>query len=310
MIDPPYGGELLVDFTSLRPRGLALAFARGLFMLVAPRGPIMVRSSIKTYVTQLPSFFAYLAGTGDRINGPADLRAHHIDGFERWLAAQGKSRTRADLCRQGRFRPSPHRGRSVPSLSIPACGNGCATSARTPTFAPSTRCLQSVCRPPAPRCGTRRSCRDRGALAVGAALTMRCRRSRCITAKPTLRSSIRGCCTTVIPSQSLYKLRKKRDLTGAGFNLSLHAAHYLTADDIVPLLVLLSLETGLELECCKSLTIDCLRNASGGTVDIAYTKLRAHGAEHKTIRVRDRRLIHTGRPDPAHHRTLGQGQGA
>ena len=80
MIDPPYGGELLVDFTSLRPRGLALAFARGLFMLVAPRGPIMVRSSIKTYVTQLPSFFAYLAGTGDRINGPADLRTDHKIG--------------------------------------------------------------------------------------------------------------------------------------------------------------------------------------------------------------------------------------
>ncbi|WP_436429007.1 hypothetical protein, partial [Enterococcus faecium] len=39
-----------------------------------------------------PSFFAYLAGTGDRINGPADLRADHIDGFERWLAAKGKSR--------------------------------------------------------------------------------------------------------------------------------------------------------------------------------------------------------------------------
>jgi hypothetical protein len=64
-------------------------------MLVAPRGPIMVRSSIKTYVNALPSFFAYLAGTGDRINGPADLRARHIDGFERWLAAQGKSRVHA-----------------------------------------------------------------------------------------------------------------------------------------------------------------------------------------------------------------------
>ena len=61
MIDPPYGGELLVDFTSLRPRGLALAFARGLFMLVAPRGPILVRSSIKTYVTQLPNFFVLIS---------------------------------------------------------------------------------------------------------------------------------------------------------------------------------------------------------------------------------------------------------
>jgi hypothetical protein len=62
--------------------------------------------------------------------------------------------------------------------------------------------------------------------------------------------------------QSLYKLRKKRDLTSDRLNLSLHAAHYLTADDIVPLLVLLLIETGLELECCKSLTLDCLRNAA------------------------------------------------
>src|SRR3546814_1613065 len=91
MIHPLYGGELLVDFTGLRPRGLALAFARSLFMLAAPRGPIMVRSSLKTYANQLPSFFSYLAGTGDGINGPADLRAHHIDGFETWLSAQGRS---------------------------------------------------------------------------------------------------------------------------------------------------------------------------------------------------------------------------
>jgi hypothetical protein len=74
---------------------------------------------------------------------------------------------------------------------------------------------------------------------------------------------------------------------GSGHEHQPSRSPYLTAADIVPLLVLLSLETGLELECCKTLTIDCLRNASGGTVDIAYTKLRAHGAEHKTIRVRD-----------------------
>ncbi|MCH2240293.1 MAG: hypothetical protein MK060_20705, partial [Blastomonas sp.] len=86
---------------------------------------------------------------------------------------------------------------------------------------------------------------------------------------------------------ALYARRWKRGLWNADFSMTLHSAHYLTSVDIVPLLVLLSLETGLELECCKTLTVDCLRNASGGTVEIAYTKLRAHGAEHKTIRVRD-----------------------
>ena len=91
-IDPPYGGGVLVDFTTLRPRGLALAFARGLFSLVAPRGPIIVRTTVKAYTNTLPRFFAYLATTTDRIDGPADLRARHIDGFEAWLEAAGKSR--------------------------------------------------------------------------------------------------------------------------------------------------------------------------------------------------------------------------
>jgi hypothetical protein len=50
---------------------------------------------------------------------------------------------------------------------------------------------------------------------------------------------------------------------------------------------LLSLETGLELECIKALTVDCLRNAAAGTVEVAYMKRRARGAEHKTIHVRD-----------------------
>lgn len=47
------------------------------------------------------------------------------------------------------------------------------------------------------------------------------------------------------------------------------------------------METGLEIECCKALTVDCLRNPSGGTVEIAYLKRRARGAEHKHLRTRD-----------------------
>ena len=41
------------------------------------------------------------------------------------------------------------------------------------------------------------------------------------------------------------------------------------------------------MECCKALTIDCLRNPSAGTVEVAYLKRRARGAEHKSLRVRD-----------------------
>src|SRR3546814_18380876 len=91
MIHRLYGGELLVDFTGLRPRGLALAFARNLVMLAAPRGPIMVRSSHKTYDNQLPSFFSYLAGTGDGTNGLPAHRPHHLNGIKPMHNASGKS---------------------------------------------------------------------------------------------------------------------------------------------------------------------------------------------------------------------------
>src|SRR3546814_20752090 len=53
------------------------------------------------------------------------------------------------------------------------------------------------------------------------------------------------------------------------------------------LLVLLTLGTGLEPECLKTLTVDCLTNAHAGTVELRYLKRRARGAEHKSMRIRD-----------------------
>jgi hypothetical protein len=44
------------------------------------------------------------------------------------------------------------------------------------------------------------------------------------------------------------------------------------ASDIVPFLAPLSLDTGFEIECCKALMIDCLRNPAGKPVEISYMK--------------------------------------
>src|SRR3546814_418773 len=66
-----------------------------------------------------------------------------------------------------------------------------------------------------------------------------------------------------------------------------HGRHHLRACDLSPLLVLLTLDTGLEPECLKSLKVDCLTNAHAGTVELRYLKRRARGAEHKSIRIRD-----------------------
>jgi hypothetical protein len=66
-----------------------------------------------------------------------------------------------------------------------------------------------------------------------------------------------------------------------------HARFYLTAVDVVAFIILLSLGTGLEIECLRELKADCLKNPAKGFVDISYFKRRAHGAEWKTVRIRD-----------------------
>lgn len=80
-----------------------------------------------------------------------------------------------------------------------------------------------------------------------------------------------------------YGAGRRKDLSCA----ATHARFYLTAVDVVGFIILLSLGTGLEIECLRELKADCLKNPARGFVDIAYFKRRAHGQEWKTLRVRD-----------------------
>lgn len=66
-----------------------------------------------------------------------------------------------------------------------------------------------------------------------------------------------------------------------------HRGFHLTTIDLAAFLVLLSLETGMEMECLIRLKADCLRNATKGYVEIEYYKRRARGSEWKHLRVRD-----------------------
>jgi hypothetical protein len=93
IIVPQHGAPALIDYTGLRPRRLALAFARALRRLAGPGGSLSVRSTVKAYATTHPRFFRYLRTLDERIAGVEDLRACHIDGFEAWLEAEGLART-------------------------------------------------------------------------------------------------------------------------------------------------------------------------------------------------------------------------
>src|SRR3546814_6368259 len=82
-------------------------------------------------------------------------------------------------------------------------------------------------------------------------------------------------------------MRMRRALPISTLIDDLHGRHHLLASDLPALLVLLTLDTGLEPECLKTLTVDCLTNPHAGTVELRYLKRRPRGAEHQSMRVRD-----------------------
>jgi len=286
MIEVQDGGQAQVDYVALRPRRLALAVAGALRRLAA--GPVRSRPTVRAYIATLPKFFAYLAGVGEPVDGPEDLRARHVDGFEDWLAAKGLSRPHLftllvkvvavlrEVAAEASDRIAPElrerlryssarpfeRSRPRDALS-PFVARQLRDAARTDVLAIIQRVAAGPTAEPDPRL----------AGPTTAAHAVVARKGLLIDDDPEW--------------WAYYDARWRRGLKTPDLGERLHGAHHLTAADVVPFLVLLALETGLEIECCKALTIDCLRNATGGTVEVAYLKRRARGAEHKTLRVRD-----------------------
>src|SRR3546814_13228362 len=82
-------------------------------------------------------------------------------------------------------------------------------------------------------------------------------------------------------------MRMRRNLPTATLIDDLHRRHHLLARDLPALLVLLTLETGLEPECLKTLTVACLAHAHAGTVELRLLQRLARGAEHTSLRLRD-----------------------
>jgi len=283
------GGDALVDYTALKPRQLALACARALRHLSAPGGPLTVRSSIKAYAVTLPRFFAYLAQTRDRICGPEDLRARHLDGFEAWLEADGLSRTHLFtvlvkvVATLRRIAAEPdvristdlrERLRYISAKPFERAAH--PRDAYSPFVA---RQLRDAARADVERLFRRFT--QQNAVEVDASLHRAAKAVEAVISE-------HGRIGHELPAlKSLYFIRMRRELPIATLIEDLHAPHHLLVRDLPPLLVLLSLETGLELECCKALTTDCLRNPSAGTIEVTYLKRRAYGAEHKSLRVRD-----------------------
>ncbi|WP_336215997.1 hypothetical protein [Nonomuraea sp. LPB2021202275-12-8] len=108
------------------------------------------------------------------------------------------------------------------------------------------------------------------------------------------------------PENALHHIASKGPLTTADRHLpqmhrwlqflggirALNSRLFLAPADLLPFLVLLICQTGLEPECVKQLDADCLVNPARGFVSVAYVKKRAHGWSHKTMRISDGGALH------------------
>jgi hypothetical protein len=284
-IEAAYGGRVLVDLVDLQPRRLVIAFAGALRRAAEPGGSIGAASVVKQHIQGYRRFFTYLCAHAPIVDGPEDLRAEHIDGFHTDLEARGLT----PIHRHTILAKTINALRGVrPDTLDPVLRRRLAYTSSQPVGRSRPRDAYSPF--------VARQLRD-AAKADVAHIIRRLQNGPVMEGDAVLRrvtATVHG----IIAEQgrighdhpafkSLYFMRLRRSASVSRLIEDVHGRHYLTAADLPPFIVLLSLETGLEIECCKALTIDCLRNASAGVVDIAYVKRRARGAEHKTIKVRD-----------------------
>jgi hypothetical protein len=289
------GGKALIDFTALRPRRLALTAARALRRLAAPGGSLGARTTVKAYATTLLKFFAYLNEVGEPVGGIDTLRARHVDQFERWLEARGLTRIHLYTLLAKVVGVLRQIAIDNPDEISPDLRDRLRYVSAKPFQRPQARDAYSPY--------VARQLRDAARNDITAVIR-RLQERPTPEADPVLRRMQaavdaiileRGIVRHNEPAFSyLYNARRCRSLPNKHLADELHNRRYFTANDVIPFLVLLALDTGLEIECCKELTVDCLQNASGGTVEIAYLKRRARGAEHKRLRVRDGGLTTPG----------------
>jgi len=284
-VDTAHGGAALIDLVELRPRRLALAFGLALREIA----PTMVRTTVVQHLNGLKRFFKFLNETAPKIDGPEHLRAEHIDGFESWLEAQGVTTIHRHTILAKAIIALRTVDTSCPGVIDEKLRQRLRYTSARPVGRSTPRDAYSGY--------VAKQLRD-AARADVQAITRRLKSPAPVEHQdPTLQGHLEDAAAVIEAEgtigythaklQSFYRRYHLLGLDAGTPIRHLHGRRYLLAEDIIPFFILLSLETGLEPECLKSLRVDCLRNPASGTVEIEYCKRRARGSEWKRLRVRD-----------------------
>jgi hypothetical protein len=289
------GSELTVDLSSWSHPAFASAIAPLLQELIRRMGPTPVKRTIYCRVLDLRRFWRFLDETATAIDSVDDVTVELVDRYESWLEQSTQSQAAVRTLMSPLIavlrlaaETNPDRFSHALARRLTWLGRGQLLAGR-PRDAYSSHVTAAL----------RAAARRQTAQATDRILTAD-------DASPVRRADIGACpvlnryyddvIAVLVRDGSIgtrnpvfWRLKDalwNRRLPSLPLE-ELHGQLYLTRADLVAFLVLLSLETGMEIECLKGLKADCLHNPSRSYIEIAYRKRRARGAQWKRLRVRD-----------------------
>lgn len=288
-----HGGSIVVDLADLGRPELLGPFTHALWRICQIGGPAGSFSTAKAYVAAIRRFWAYLDDRHPVLSRLEQMVPQHLDGFAGWLSERHTDivsyQVIAKVVACLRFVHQDCSAAFSVSMLARLHYVGSPYNPSKPRDAYDDY-VNAALRDAARR--DVRSAHDR-IITVGRAV----RRDGPTEGSEELRSAylmvmnrleLDGTISFTKPVYKyLYWLRVEEELPTSNLVDELHGQLYLNIQDIIAFVVMLSLTTGIEIECCKELGVDCLKNAAGGHVDIEYVKRRARGAEWKRLRVRD-----------------------
>ncbi len=288
------GGDYLVDLREWENVALASSVAPALHEYIRQMGPAPIRRTLYCRLLDLRRFWRFLDATETEIDSLESITAELVNRYENWLIQTTPSPNSArriigPLIQVLRMAIQLHKGRYSTDLE-----HRLGWVSRIKSVQSRPRDAYSKREAAALRAAARQQIR----LAQDRVLPngMKPEPRPDIQMRPRLLGFYNDLLVAVDREGAMPVRSRQFRLLKCGLqnnrlpNLSsemLHGSLYLTANDIVAFFSLLSLETGMEIECLRSLTVDCLQNPSQGYVEIEYCKRRSRNNEWKRLRVRD-----------------------
>ena len=287
------GGDTVVDLCSWSRPLLAAGFAPLLHEHVRRMGPTPLARSIRRQTLALRRFWSFLDVTGAPLDHVGGVTVALINNYEDWLDRNAGNRLQqrhliativALLRLAAELHPDLLSIETRSRLTYLGHGEGGSSRPRDAYGSGVTAALRGAARAQV----TDASCRIAVADARPAPIPG-------VDASPRLRTHHDAVVDEIMRSGQIgtrHPLYKRFINLALFWDLRrslerLHAGFHLHPIDLIGFIVLLSLETGMEMECLFGLKADCLRNPSRGYVEIEYYKRRARGSEWKRLRVRD-----------------------